>query len=54
MEAPTGQRFRVIKPPRSDFDSRAHAWQEGEQPRPEKRERPLYGDQIVTLDVNNA
>jgi hypothetical protein len=30
MEAPTGQRFCVIKPQRSDFESRAHAWQEGE------------------------
>jgi predicted enzyme related to lactoylglutathione lyase len=28
MEAPTGQRFCVIKPQRSDFESRAHAWQE--------------------------
>ena len=30
MEAPTGQRFCVIKPQRSDFDSRARSWQTAE------------------------
>ena len=27
MEAPTGQRFCVVRPQRPDFPARAHAWQ---------------------------
>jgi hypothetical protein len=28
MEAPTGQRFCVVRPQRTDFESRANAWRD--------------------------
>ena len=28
MEAPTGQRFCVVRPQRDDFPSRSHTWKE--------------------------
>jgi predicted enzyme related to lactoylglutathione lyase len=29
MEAPTGQRFCVVRPQRADFAARAHSWDDG-------------------------
>jgi len=32
MEAPTGQRFCVVRPQRADFEDGAHVWDEGTSP----------------------